>query len=113
MNAKIFGTRGARRVVALAVLAAAALLTAACSAPSSSGSGTASTTESAAYRADIAFAQCMRTHGVPNFPAPGQTKVSPVNVNSPQYLAAAGACQHLLPPGAKVSISTSTHQSAS
>jgi hypothetical protein len=61
----------------------------------------------------LKYSQCMRSHGVPNFPSPGQSTASahsaPPNVNSPQYLAAAGACQHLLPPGAKVSIST--HQS--
>jgi hypothetical protein len=62
----------------------------------------------------LKYVQCMRGHGVPNFPSPGQQKVvSPVNVNSPQYLAAAKACQHLLPPGAKVSTSQPRHRSAS
>jgi hypothetical protein len=62
----------------------------------------------------LKYVHCMRGHGVPNFPSPGQPKdVSPVNVNSPQYLAAARACQRLLPPGAKVSISHSTRRSAS
>ena len=64
----------------------------------------------------LKYSQCMRSHGVPNFPSPGQSTASPhsalPNVNSPQYLAAAGACQHLLPPGAKVSISTHQSQSA-
>ncbi len=60
----------------------------------------------------LKYVQCMRGHGVPNFPSPGQSESSPVNVNSPQYLAAATACQHLLPPGARVSIQ-SKHQSAS
>ncbi len=64
----------------------------------------------------LKYVRCMRSHGVPDFPGPGQSKASvnsaPINVNSPQYLAAAGACQHLLPAGAHVSISTSTHQSA-
>jgi len=65
----------------------------------------------------LKYSQCMRSHGVPNFPSPGQSAASPKgalpSVNSPQYLSAAGACQHLLPPGAKVSISTSTRQSSS
>ena len=65
----------------------------------------------------LKYSQCMRSHGVPNFPSPGQSTASPhgalPHVNSPQYLAAAGACQHLLPPGAKVSISTRQSQSAS
>jgi hypothetical protein len=63
----------------------------------------------------LKYVQCMRTHGVPNFPGPGQSKASaessPVNVDSPQYLTAAGACQHLLPAGAHVTIST--HRSKS
>jgi hypothetical protein len=64
----------------------------------------------------VKYAQCMRGHGVPNFPAPGQSKSGPggsPNVNSPQYLAAATACQHLLPPGAKVSVSTGQSRSPS
>ncbi len=65
----------------------------------------------------LKYSQCMRSHGVPNFPSPGQSTASPpsapLNVNSPQFQAAASACQHLLPPGAKVSISTRQSQSAS
>jgi hypothetical protein len=102
MNEK---TRGTRRTVALAALAATALLTAACSSPASGGGGTASTSESAADRANIAFAECMRTHGVPDFPDPipganFQVSGEPVGAaaNTPSgkaYL----ACQHLLPSG--------------
>ena len=54
----------------------------------------------------IKFAQCMRSHGVPNFPEP---KVSGgrvmllvgkgVNPNSPQFQAATRACQKLAPGG--------------
>jgi len=63
----------------------------------------------------LKYVHCMRVHGVPNFPSPGgqQKDVSPVNVNSPQYLAAAKACQHLLPPGAKVSLKQTKHRSTS
>jgi len=62
----------------------------------------------------LKYVQCMRGHGVPNFPSPGQQKnVSFINVNSPQYLAAARACQHLLPPGAKLSIGQSRQRSTS
>jgi hypothetical protein len=60
----------------------------------------------------LRYSQCMRSHGVPNFPGPGQGTTSPdsapINVNSPPYLAAAGACQHLLPAGAHVTIHQST-----
>jgi hypothetical protein len=64
----------------------------------------------------LKFVQCMRSHGVPNFPAPGQGKSgtgAPPNVNSPLYLSAASTCQHLLPPGAKVTISGGGSRSSS
>jgi hypothetical protein len=63
----------------------------------------------------LKYVDCMRGHGVPNFPSPGQQKnvSSPINVNSPQYLAAAKACQHLLPPGARLSISQNRQRRSS
>jgi hypothetical protein len=51
----------------------------------------------------LKFAQCMRTHGVPNYPDP---KVSPgtfdiglngFDLNSPQFKAAERACKSLIP----------------
>jgi hypothetical protein len=52
----------------------------------------------------LAFSRCMRSHGEPRFPDPDaegqvkdQLKASGIDRNSPQYQAAAGACQHLLP----------------
>lgn len=105
MNDKRCGSRGPRCVGALAVVAAAALLMAACSAPSPGGGGTASMTESAAYRANIAFAQCMRTHGVPNFPDPGPStdfQVSGAPVGGAAATPSGKAyitCAHLLPNG--------------
>ena len=72
MNDKTGGNRGLRRAAALAVMAAVALLATACGfvhvhVGSSGGSASAG---SATYRADLAYAQCMRTHGVPGFPDP-------------------------------------------
>jgi hypothetical protein len=64
----------------------------------------------------VKYSQCMRGHGVPDFPGPGQGAVPAgglPDVNSPQYAAAAAACRHLLPPGAQVSVSTSRSLSAS
>jgi len=42
----------------------------------------------------VRFAQCMRTHGVPNFPDPSGSGVnlSGINQKSPQYQHAAGIC---------------------
>jgi hypothetical protein len=67
----------------------------------------------------LKYEQCVRSHGVPNFDLPlgGQTqapgKSADINPNSPQVQAALSACQHLLPSGDSVHISTSTQSSAS
>ncbi len=101
-----------RRIGLLVVaLVGVGLLVAACGDGSSSPGGAApggSTTSN--YKDAVAYAQCMRTHGVPNMPDPtssGQfiTKagtlngVSGVDQSSPQYASANKACEHLLPDG--------------
>ena len=120
MNDKTGGNRGLRRAGALAVVAAVAVLATACgvhvsfgdgSAPASTGSAS---TGSATFRANLAFAQCMRSHGVPNFPEPTSSSES-FNVSGhlngtalPGPLGrAANACRHLLPRG---SVTTNTGQ---
>jgi hypothetical protein len=42
----------------------------------------------------LAFAQCMRAHGVPGFPDPsnGQFNLAGISQNSPQFLHAGGIC---------------------
>jgi hypothetical protein len=65
----------------------------------------------------LKWEQCVRSHGVPDFargpggqsPAPGNNGA--INPNSPQFRAALTACQHLLPPGAHVSIHLNAHVS--
>jgi hypothetical protein len=54
----------------------------------------------------VAFASCMRSHGVPNYPDPhftssGGVSISPgnSNPNSPAFRSADGACHQLLPNG--------------
>ena len=66
----------------------------------------------------LKYSQCMRSHGVPNFPDFGSSGQSPapgnsaaINPNSPQFQAALTACQHLLPPGAHLSINASASAS--
>ena len=81
MNDKTGGNRGPRRAGALAVVAAVAVLTACGGSPSSSGGP--APAESAAYRADLAYAQCMRTHGVPNFPDPSPRGASHQHQRAP------------------------------
>jgi hypothetical protein len=117
MSDKTDGNRGVRRAGALAVVAGVAGLTTACGVVHVhfGSSASSASTGSPAYAQVLAFAQCMRGHGVPNFPDPGQSRQqgASVNPNSPHYLAAANACQHLLPPGTHVSISTSWSNSLS
>lgn len=65
----------------------------------------------------VKFAQCMRSHGVPDFSLPGQGSAAPAgkslgyNPNSPQFQAAVRTCQSVLPPGAHLSIHTSSSAS--
>jgi hypothetical protein len=55
---------------------------------------------SSGYQKDMAFARCMRSHGVPDFPDPLPQGGFPRTGggNSPQAASAMRACQHLLPP---------------
>jgi hypothetical protein len=97
---KTTGNRGPRRAAALAVVAAVAVLAAACSsAPSSDGS---TTTQ------EYSLAQCMRSHGVPDFPDPNPAEGfsassfssnganGTVDLDSSQVQKAYGSCRHLL-----------------
>lgn len=72
-----------------------------------------STNASPAQRAQLEaqalkFAQCMRSHGVPNFPDPNfsggqlKTKLQGIDPNSPQFKSAQQACQSLAPGGGNV-----------
>jgi hypothetical protein len=81
-----------------AVAAACLLLTAACSV-----SAPGATTR---YAKDLAYAQCMRTHGQPAWPDPSSnggflfSASNPLNVSSPGYHSAIRACRKLDPdPG--------------
>jgi hypothetical protein len=106
MNGKIAGNWGLWRAPALAVAAAVAVLTTACGAVhvhfgSSGGSAPAGPVT---YRAELAYAQCMRAHGLRNFPMPnpsdrvGITMHLNGNPGSPAARANA-ACQHVLAGG--------------
>ena len=67
-----------------------------------SGETTTTTSKASGGRA---FAACMRSHGVPNFPDPGSgggitiNGGSGINPDSPQFQSAQRACQKLLPAG--------------
>ena len=102
MNNKTGGRRGPRRAAALALVAAAVVLTACGGSPSSSGGS--APAESATYRADLAYAQCMRTHGLPGFPDPHPSGGFSIGIsghphgNSP-VARANDACEQLLLAG--------------
>jgi subtilase family serine protease len=104
MNSKTEGNRGPRRAAALAVAAAVAVLTTACGVVHVhfGSSGGSAPTRPATYRAELAYARCMRTHGLPGFPDPdpsgGPSVHMSVNPNSPAAQAN-DACKHLLAGG--------------
>jgi hypothetical protein len=84
--------------MALASVAAVSLLLTACSA-SAPGAST-------RYARDLAYAQCMRTHGQPTWPDPSSNggfmfgASNPLNMSSPGYHSAIRACRKLDPdPG--------------
>lgn len=92
---------GRRVVVGLAGLSAAVAIAACGSASTYSTSG--SGPDPSVTHAFVAFSQCMRTNGVPNFPDPkggGGIQLGPgINPNSPAFKAARAKCNHLLPGG--------------
>jgi hypothetical protein len=131
LQGRRFRTRGP--VALIAVLAAMGFGLSACGGGSASQGvasvgSTTSTTQAPAsqpagndgnttakYRAALAYVDCMRSHGVPNFPDPtsdGQINVdfahggkdgshasSGIDRMSPQYISADQTCRHLLPGG--------------
>ncbi len=107
MNGKTGGSRGPRRAGALAVMAAVAVLATACGLVHVhvASIGGAASTGSATFRENLAYAHCMQTHGVPNFPDPTNSSERfhitghPNGKVTGPRARANDACQHLLPPG--------------
>lgn len=109
-----------RLTISLSLLAATIGLAACGSSSPNTGTGTTSgpTDSAAAHKQGIEFAQCVRSHGVPNFPDPGgngsggieiqqssrngsgvSTKVNGTSVNGPAFQSAMQACRRYLPNG--------------
>ncbi len=95
----------------IALFAGLVLLIGACGggASGSSGSGAGSSTPSASATGPVAFAQCMRSNGVQNFPDPqgGHFLISNNVESSPNFQAAVQKCQHLLGPNGATNGSSS------
>jgi len=96
----------ARTGAAIIATAALALLAAACSdSPSSTGSGSSATASGSANSKAAAYAECVRSHGVPDFPDPDssggfdKTTVSRLADGNSQFQTATHTCAHLLPSG--------------
>jgi hypothetical protein len=88
------------RATALAVTAGIALLTAACGGGGTSAGAGASPSATSTYAKEVAYAQCMRSHGVPSYPDPdsnGAFNASGINLHSAQVQSAQKACQSLAP----------------
>jgi hypothetical protein len=106
MNYDAGSHRRIRPTAALAIMSGIALLAVACGgSPGNSGSSNVAGDKSAGYAAELAYSQCMRSHGVPNFPDPQHNAsgtgiaATGVDTSSPQYQSADRACRHLLPDG--------------
>ena len=97
--------RPTRAAAVITVMAAAALLAAACGgSPSSTGSGGSPNAGGSATSQLVAYTQCMRSHGVPDYPGPTSSGQMPkitsgqqVGVSDSRLTAAQGACQDLWP----------------
>ena len=104
MNGNSSGRRGQRgrrtRRAGLVALTAGIAVLAACSGSSTAG---ADTFLGGTYTQSLGFAKCMRSHGVPTFPAPdGQgnfnnSQIESITQNNPQARKAWGQCGSLLP----------------
>jgi hypothetical protein len=94
--------RAQRRTAMLAVTVGVAMLTAACGgSPSSAASGGSPNAAESAQSKQLAFARCMRAHGVTDYPdSGGPIQASPgsdLDPSNPTYRAARQRCQPLLP----------------
>jgi uncharacterized protein YceK len=113
-------SRRPRALVALTLLALIGLISAGCGSNaasetgSASGGGTGGSTSATDQDKAVKFAECIRSHGVSDFPDPN-TKgefAYGVSVTPAVWTKAVAACKDLQPPGALSSKRTSQQQSA-
>ena len=94
--------RKPRADVLASAVAGIALLIAACGgSPSAAGL----TAHQTAYQRELAYAECMRAHGVPGFPDPqsdgtfNETRANAGDFHGPRFQSANKSCVHLEGPG--------------
>jgi hypothetical protein len=107
----------ARLLIAAALLSGALMAGCGGSSPSATGGASTSASAASAVESGVAFARCIRSHGVPNFADPkvsGQTvrMGSPRTIESPAFQSALHSCQSLLPKGAPSSEASSPQEQA-
>jgi hypothetical protein len=119
MNGNTGANRGLRRAGALAAMATVAVLATGCGVVHvhvGSSGGSAGSAGSATFRANLAFAHCMQTHGVPDFPEPANSSESfhvsgrPNGKLTGSLAQASDVCEHLLPRGSTTTGGSSVTQ---
>jgi hypothetical protein len=116
MNGSTGGIQGLRRAGALALAAAVAVLATACGVVHVHLGSSGGPAGSATFRANLAFAHCMQTHGVPDFPEPASSSQSfhvsgrPSGRLTGPLARASDACEHLLPRGSMTTGTSSVTQ---
>src|SRR6478736_6349940 len=109
----MFRTKSTLLVAAAAIAAAAVIAAVGSSASGSAGAPTHAQIEQGQQDA-VRFAQCMRSHGVPNFPDPTSPQQFKLYIasseGSPAFQSAETACRHVLPGGGSPSQSAAQRQ---
>lgn len=104
MNGNTAPNRRRRLGLLVAAVLSAGPLLAACSGSHSSAGGSPSRGGSRSASL-VAYAACIRSHGVPNYPDPdssgelAKTDAHQLGVSTSEYQAAQDACRHLVPTG--------------
>jgi hypothetical protein len=100
MNTTTAGNRTPRIAGALALATAVAVLATGCGVVHVHFGASAAAVRPATYRVNLAYAQCMRSHGLPGFPLPsasGTVSFSGQLTGNDPAARANAACKHLLP----------------
>jgi hypothetical protein len=96
------GIDSKRTILVGALVAAIAVGLTACEGAGSTSSGS-TQSRAASYGRLLAYARCMRSHGVPDYPDPSQGNgsigIALPDSNSPQSQTASHDCRSLAPPG--------------